>query len=142
MSLRSRFLGGFIALVGLIFTVVGVGLLLTADWKTAEATVVGQCRTHTTGTNSSRTQQVCEMTWQDNGVTHTSNVTFTRNQAIYVGTKRTLQVHGDSAMEPSPFWIRLASLILGLALLATGGIMFVRAGRNGSASSASPIEAG
>lgn len=146
--LNFRFFSVLLALVGLVFTIIGVVLVSTADWKTAQATVVGQCDYQTTGTGSNRQrQQVCTMSWEDGGVTHTSRVTFTRSQPIYSGSTATLQVHGNSAAEPTPTWLRFVVLILGLVMLVSGVITFARSGRsrrpsNGGFELNSPIQPG
>jgi hypothetical protein len=145
MLLRGRIVGGFVALVGLIFTIVGVGLLATAGWTHTHATVVGQCSTRLSGSGSGRTvQQTCAVTWQDAGVSHTGQLTVSQNTPIYPGSVLDVQAHGDNVAQPSPMWIRVGTLILGLVLVATGLIVIFRAGRTRRVRTASmsPIQPG
>lgn len=126
LALRNRVIGGFVALVGLIFTVVGVGLVATANWKTADGTVVS-CQARFVGSGGSRhTQQDCVMTWEDGGATHSATVSFGASNSMYPGTHRTIQVHGNSAEDPSPMWVRVGTLVLGLVLLITGLVIALR----------------
>jgi hypothetical protein len=135
MLLRGRFIGVVLALVGLIFTIVGIALVATAGRTTVEGTVTGPCQSHVTGTAAGapgrrrHVQQVCELTWTDAGSTHTASVTFDTQQALYPGTHRAIQVSGDSATQPSPTWVRVGTLILGVLLLAGGVLVFLRDGR-------------
>jgi hypothetical protein len=144
MLFRSRIVGAFIGVVGLVFTVVGIALVATSGWTKTEATVVGQCtvRSVSTGTSSSRhVAQNCAVTWQDGGVAHTGRLDIDQNQAVYPGTRLTVAVSGNQVMMPSPLWVRIGTLILGLALLLCGVVIFVRAARNRAKPIAMPLDA-
>ena len=84
-----------------------------------------------TGTSSSRhVEQNCLVTWQDAGAAHTGRLDIDQNRAVYPGTRLTVAVSGNHVMMPSPLWVRIGTLILGLALLLTGVVIFVRAARS------------
>jgi hypothetical protein len=139
--LRGRLVGVALALVGLVFTIVGIALVATANWTTVEGTVAGQCQARFTGTVGSpgrHVQHICPVTWTYAGATHTAPVTLNQKRALYPGTRLTLQVSGDSATEPSPTWVRVGILVLGILLLAGGVLVLLRSRRSHRGAAALP----
>jgi Protein of unknown function (DUF3592) len=124
-----RFAGPIVAcVVGLIFMVVGVGLVVSQGWEKATGTATScESRRVTTGTSSSRhTETSCQVAWRDAaGNDHSGTVDFGA-QTVVVGETIELRVNGDSAVEAVPGWWAWGSLILGVALAGGGGIWLWR----------------
>jgi hypothetical protein len=125
LRLRNRIVGGFIAAVGLVFLAVGVYLLITSGWATATATVTS-CQSRIAGTGSSRhSESVCQVTWTDAGVAHAGSVTMA-GRAVGAGRTLSVRVHGDQVALPSPLWVRLGTLGVGLAAVTGGLVLALR----------------
>jgi hypothetical protein len=133
LLLRSRAVGVVIALVGLIFAATGVYLFVSAGWQPATATATS-CHTSTTGSGTGigtrnrsgrRTQQVCEVTWNDGGVVRTGSLT-SGGKSMTVGQPFPVRVHGDEVALPSSLWVRVGTLALGVVLLGGGLVLALR----------------
>jgi hypothetical protein len=74
----------------------------------------------------SSSQNVCQATWTDAGVTRSGSVTFAGNRGPGVGATFTAQVHGDQVALPAPLWARVGTLAVGAILLAVGLVLLLR----------------
>ena len=122
---------GFILIagVGLIFLLVGGWLLVSQSWDKASGTV-GQCQTRTVhaqpGQTRSRVEQVCDVTWEAAGASHTATVAMDRND-VAPGEIVDLRVNGDAAVLATPVWVGAGSAGLGTVLLVVSFVMMRRA---------------
>lgn len=125
-TLLRRFAPVLIGLVGLVFLIVGVWQLFSLTWSQATGTV-GACTTRlvpkATG-NGQTSEQVCQVTWQADGQTHTANVTVSRDTGT--GQEITLRVKGDNALVATPLWLGAGAAVLGLLLLGTATALLLR----------------
>jgi hypothetical protein len=123
-NIMRKFAVVVITVVGLIFLGVGIFLMITSSWTPADG-LVQSCQTRTSFSSSSHTrtyQQDCMVTWQADGQTHTSSVTF-GGASIGPGSHVMLRVHGDAATEAAPAWA--GYLFAGLGVAALGAVGFV-----------------
>jgi hypothetical protein len=126
LLLRNRIAGTVISLVGLIFLAVGAYLLVTAGWKTTTATVTA-CRSGYTGTGTGRhIQDVCQVTWTDGGATRDGSVGFGGRANVGPGQTLSVHVNGGQVALPSPLWVRLGTLGVGLVALVAGLLLAFR----------------
>jgi hypothetical protein len=118
------------ALVGLIFAVVGAGLMVFQTWDPATGTL-GACasRVVRNAGDTGTVQQTCRVDWEADGVAHSGTVTFTGSGGPYPGDIVDLRVSGDNVALAGPAWLGPATLAGGLLLLALGGYLFIRARR-------------
>jgi hypothetical protein len=133
-----RLAGGVIAgLVGIVFLIVGIGLIVSQSWTVATGTVQS-CTARAVHSNSSSPQfdRTCVMTWQEGGQQHTGSVDFGITQVVN-GQSKTLRVHGNSAVVPTPSWEGFAVVALGLALMGLAVFVLLRSRRRNR--SAPPI---
>jgi hypothetical protein len=118
------------ALVGLIFAVVGAGLMVFQTWDPATGTL-GACASRvvrTAGSNTGTVEQTCRVDWEAGGVAHSGTVTFS-GSGPHSGEIVNLRVSGDNVALAGPAWVGPATLAGGLLLLALGGYLFIRARR-------------
>jgi hypothetical protein len=126
LQLRNRVAGTVLALVGLIFLVVGGYLTVSSGWGTASATATA-CEARSTGTGSGRHRaSVCQVTWAYAGATHDGSVTFSGGSAHYPGESFPVNVNGDQVALPSPLWARIGTLAVGAVALAGGLVLALR----------------
>jgi hypothetical protein len=124
--LRNRIAGAVMAVIGLIFLIVGAYLMVSSTWGTATATATS-CQGQILHTGSSRRSQiVCQATWTDAGVQHSGSVTFPGTHGPGVGGTFTANVHGDQMSLPTPLWARLVTIAVGAVLLAVGLLLSFR----------------
>ncbi len=128
INLFRRFAFIAIGLVGLIFLVVGAWLLLSLGWARATGTVE-QCRAETVrtgaGPTNTRTDQVCEVTWEADGVSRSASVNLGPGD-MAPGETVELRVRGDSAVAATPAWVGAASAAGGAALVAVAVLLMRR----------------
>jgi hypothetical protein len=119
------------ALIGLIFAVVGAGLLLAQTWDPATGTL-GPCATRLarTASNTSTVEHTCRVDWQVGGVAHSGTVTFSGSDGPATGEAVALRVSGDNVALAGPAWIGPASLAVGLLILTFAGYRFIRLRRS------------
>jgi hypothetical protein len=118
-----KFSAVVITAVGLVFLGVGIFLMISNTWTPADG-LVQSCLTRMSSSSSSgaRTfQQDCVVTWQVDGQTHTSNVTF-GGASMRPGSHAKLRVHGDTATEAAPAWV--GYFFTGLGIAAVGGVAY------------------
>jgi hypothetical protein len=131
LQLRNRIAGTVLALVGLIFLVVGGYLVVSAGWGTATATATS-CGGSYVGTGTGRHRQtICQVTWDDGGRTHDGSVIFSGRSAHYPGESFEVHVDGDQVALPSPLWARIGTLAVGAVALAGGLVLALRRPRRG-----------
>jgi hypothetical protein len=118
-----------IAIVGLIFLVVGGWLLVSQSWDQASGTV-GQCQTRTVhtqpGKTTSRVEQVCDVTWAAGGSSHTATITMGQT-GVVPGEIVDLRVLGETAVLATPMWMGVGSAGLGIVLIVVAFVMRRRA---------------
>ena len=125
-----RLAGGVVAgLVGVIFLIVGIGLIVSQNWTVVTGTVQS-CTVRAMHSNSSSPQfdRTCVMTWQEGGRQHTGSVDLGPARVVN-GQSQTLRVHGNSAVLPTPRWEAFAVAALGLALMGLAVFVLLRARR-------------
>jgi hypothetical protein len=122
VSLFRRLAGIVVALVGVIFLVIGILEISSQSWTLTTATVQSctpRIVTSNSGSGRIHTDYYCQVSWQDGGASHTATIdlgTKTKN----VGQSQQLRVHGDSAAVPTPGWLGWVFGGLGILLLASG----------------------
>jgi hypothetical protein len=126
-----RRVGGIVAaVVGLVFLLVGVTLAVSQSWAPATGTVQS-CRSHTIhsgSSNSKRVDQICNVTWHDAAGDHAASVDF-GSTAVYNGQSAAIRVRGNDAVLRTPAWEGYVAMALGVALIAVGALVSVRAWR-------------
>lgn len=126
LQLRNRIAGTVLALVGLIFLVVGGYLTVSSGWGTATATATS-CGGSYVGAGSGRHRQtICQVTWGDGGTTHDGSVTFSGGGPHYPGETFEVRVNGDQVALPSPLWARIGTLAVGAVALVGGLVLALR----------------
>ena len=129
VRLAKRVIGVFLAVIGLIFAIVGYQLVLSQTWDKATG-IVQSCVPHSTHTGSTGTGHVsqnCKVTWGDNAGNHTATVIFGA-KPITNGQTQVIRVHGTQAVLPTPAWEGYVALGGGL-LLIVGGVFLVMRSR-------------
>jgi hypothetical protein len=124
-----RLAGPIVAgIVGLIFVVVGAGLVVSQGWETVTGTAsTCQTRTERTGNSPShRDHTTCQMNWRNAaGEDHGTTIDF-GGRAVTNGETVELRVNGDTAVEAAPAWLAWGSLVVGVALVGGGGFWLWR----------------
>jgi hypothetical protein len=128
--LAKRVIGVFLAIIGLIFTLVGYQLVVSQTWDKATA-IVQSCVAHSTHTGSTGTGHVsqdCKVTWRDDAGNHTATVIF-GNKPVTNGQTQLVRVHGTQAVLPTPAWEGYVALGAGLLLIVGGVFLMMRSRR-------------
>ena len=128
VSLLRRLAAVVVAVIGLIFLIVGGWSLVSQGWDRAEGTV-GQCQSRVTrtgtGAGSSRTEQLCEVTWQADGASHQTTLNTGRAN-LSPGEIIPLRVKGDQAVIETPLWVGAGSAGLGAVLIVVAVVLLRR----------------
>lgn len=113
--LLGRFLTIIMVLVGLIFSIVGGVLLIGQGWDRVAATV-GACTVQGTAASPRIPHQICDVTWESDGTTHSASIDL-GTRVRYPGDTVDLRVNGNIVVEALPVWVGATTLALGLLLL-------------------------
>ncbi|BCB90528.1 DUF3592 domain-containing protein [Phytohabitans suffuscus] len=122
--------GVLLALIGLVALVIGAVFTASQTWPSATGTV-GECTTVSTRTGSSGTptyRQRCEVSWMDGARRRTTYLDLDTARAA-PGAPVALRYRGDTAVEETPPWLGLTTGGVGLALVAAGVFVALRARR-------------
>ena len=107
--------------------VIGISLIVSQNWTVVTGTVQS-CTVRAVHSNSGSPHfdRTCVMTWQEGGREHTGSVDFGTVQIVN-GQSKTLRVHGNDAVLPTPRWAAFVVTAIGLALIGLAVFVLLRA---------------
>jgi len=141
VRLAKRVIGVFLAVIGLIFLLVGYQLVLSQTWDKATG-IVQSCVAHSTHTGSTGTGHVsqdCKVTWGDDAGNHTATVIF-GNKPVTNGQTQVVRVHGTQAVLPTPAWEGYVGLGAGVLLVVGGVFLVMRSRRRPDSAQVNPAQ--